>query len=158
MSTFGATVSEWVAAEKERKTAVFRASVQEFVSRAQTTVNDGGHLPIDIGFLRASIIVSLDGPPVSRADAEPAKGTTYSYDGAEVNLVISGAELGQDIFGAWAAVYAKRMEYGFVGEDSLGRTYNQTGFGFVGKTAQQWQAIVEEQSAAAMASVQGSGQ
>jgi len=34
------------------------------------------------------------------------------------------------------------MNYGFVGTDSLGRTYNQTGFGFVDAVAQRWPQIV----------------
>lgn len=156
MATFAATVSDWVAAEKERQTNVFRASVQEFVSRAQITVNDGGNMPIKTGFLRASILMSTDGPPISRADGVPEKGKTYPENG-QVALVIAGLEIGQDIYGAWSAAYAKRMEYGFVGTDSLGRTYHQSGFGFVALAAQAWPSIVEEQSAAAQAFVEGQG-
>lgn len=156
MASFSATVSDWVAAEKERQTAVFRASVQEFVSKAQLTVPAGGNMPINFGFLRSSILVSTDGPPVTRADGEPEKGRTYP-ENAQVALVIAGLEIGQDLYGGWSAAYAMRMEYGFVGQDSLGRTYNQQGFGFVAKAAQLWPQIVAEQSAAAQTYVEGGG-
>lgn len=155
MADFAATVSKWVAAEKDRETAVFRASVQEFVSRAQLTVRAGGNMPIDVGFLRSSIIGSTEGPPVTRADGQPEKGKTYP-ENDQINLVIAGMEIGQNLYAGWAAAYAKRMEYGFVGTDSLGRTYHQPGFGFVALAAQGWPSIVEEQSAAAQASVSDS--
>jgi len=156
MGTFAATVSEWVASEKARQTAVFRASVQEFVSRVQITVPAGGNMPIDTGFLRASLQMSTEGPPVTRADGEPVPGGVYPENG-DVALVIAGAEIGQDLYAGWSAAYARRMEYGFVGKDSLGRSYNQAGFGFLALAAQQWPAIVAEQSVAAQSYVEGGG-
>lgn len=39
------------------------------------------------------------------------------------------------------------MNYGFVGTDSLGRTYNQEGYGFVDGVVQRWQQIVTEAEA-----------
>ncbi len=156
MASFSATVSDWVTAEKARQTAVFRASVQEFVSQAQVTVPAGGNMPISTGFLRASILISREGPPISRADGQPEAGKAYPENG-QVALVIAGAEIGETIYGAWSAAYAKRMEYGFVGTDSLGRQYNQVGFGFVAKAAQKWPEIVAEQSATAQSYVHGSG-
>jgi len=39
------------------------------------------------------------------------------------------------------------MNYGFVGQDSLGRTYNQAGFGFAEDAASKWPAIVAAEAA-----------
>jgi hypothetical protein len=39
-------------------------------------------------------------------------------------------------------VYARRLNYGFTGTDSLGRQYNQRGYFFVDLAAQRWQQIV----------------
>jgi hypothetical protein len=43
-----------------------------------------------------------------------------------------------------ATVYAKRLEYGFVGTDSLGRYYNQPGRFFVTDTCKRWPQIVQK--------------
>jgi len=48
--------------------------------------------------------------------------------------VIARAELGDTITIINPVVYARRVEYGYVGEDSLGRHYNQQGRHMVGQT------------------------
>jgi hypothetical protein len=40
------------------------------------------------------------------------------------------------------AAYARRLEYGFVGPDSLGRVYNQAGRYYVSDTIKRWPLIV----------------
>ena len=42
------------------------------------------------------------------------------------------------------AAYARRIEYGFVGEDSLGREYNQKGRFFVRKNIKRAKQIVSQ--------------
>ena len=113
-----------------RALAVFRSSIHDLFSQAQTTYNEGGHLPIDTGFLRNSFVAALNG---STALQGP---NAYEF-------AVSAAELGDTLFGGWTADYARRMEYGFVGTDALGRNYNQRGFGFVAHAAANWVQIVE---------------
>jgi hypothetical protein len=68
----------------------------------------------------------------------------FADNDGQISLVIAGAQLGETVFLGFQAAYAMRMEYGFVGADSLGRYFNQQGYGFVRLTAQRWPEIVEE--------------
>lgn len=61
----------------------------------------------------------------------------------DVGVVALSLELGDKVYLGYQAVYAARQNFGFVGEDSLGRTYNQGGFGFVEKAAAKWPQIVD---------------
>lgn len=131
---FGAEIDEWVKKTEARMLAVFRDAGQEVFSIAQTTRNQGGKLPIKTGFLRNSFISSLNGSTVVSGP------TAYA-------LSFDAASLGDVVFGGWTAEYARRMEFGFIGTDSLGRNYNQSGFGFVANAAAQWQSIVNRHAA-----------
>jgi hypothetical protein len=50
------------------------------------------------------------------------------------------------VYIGWQAAYSRRLNYGFAGEDSLGRTYNQSGYGFAEAAAAKWPQIVQEQA------------
>lgn len=133
--SFAATISYWGRAEMERAEAIFQDAAQTVANEVRTTVNDGGRLPIDLGNLRRSLMASTSEMPTVKPEQ-----TTFSDGG--IDMVIAGAELGSTVYLGFQAAYAMRMEYGFVGTDSLGRTYNQTGFGFVASVAQRWLQIV----------------
>ncbi|NTE87198.1 hypothetical protein [Agrobacterium rubi] len=138
--SFAAQVSEWAQAEKEREEAVFQIAAQMVADEVRETVPEGGNLPIDLGNLRRSLMASTTAmPPV-------VEGQETFTDGG-VEMIIAGAELGGTIYLGFQAAYAMRMEYGFVGQDSLGRNYNQAGFGFVGRTSQRWPQLVAEAEA-----------
>lgn len=142
--SFSAQVDAWVKQVKTREVAVFKESAQRVISEMQTPEGAGGRMPVDTGFLRASIQATLGAPATGflspLVDAP-------SPDAGQVALVIAGAELGDTIFATYGAEYARRQEYGFVGEDSLGRSYNQAGKGFVRSAAQKWPQIVGQVSA-----------
>ena len=64
--------------------------------------------------------------------------------GAEsYSLALAGLEIGDTAHFEWTMEYAARIEYGFSGTDSLGRTYNQPGWQFVGLNAAKWPEKVE---------------
>lgn len=130
MKSFSAQVSEWVTKAEGRIEAVFKDSAQELFSIAQTPVAKGGNMPVDTGNLRNSFVSSLNG--------QGGLTGAVSYE-----LTIAGAKIGDTIFGGWTAAYARRIEYGFTGTDSLGRAFNQNGRGFVRHAAEQWQDIVD---------------
>lgn len=92
-------------------------------------------MPIDTGNLRRSLMASTSAMPTIKEGKE-----TFTDTGLE--LVIAGANLGSAVYLGFQAAYAPRMNYGFVGTDSLGRVYNQAGFGFVDAVAQRWPQIV----------------
>lgn len=138
--SFSAAISEWGRAELDRADAIFQDAAQTVANEVRTTVNDGGRLPIDLGNLRRSLMASTADMPTVKPEQE-----TFADSGIE--MVIAGAELGSTVYLGFQAAYAARMEYGFVGTDSLGRTYNQAGFGFVAAISQRWPQIVSEAEA-----------
>lgn len=80
-------------------------------------------MPVDTGFLRNSYTAQgLTGPAV--------------YE-----VAVAGFEIGSVFEAGWTASYALRMEKGFVGQDALGRTYNQPGNFFMEGALQEWQDI-----------------
>ncbi|MCM2293035.1 hypothetical protein NAC44_11950 [Allorhizobium sp. BGMRC 0089] len=133
--SFAATISEWGRAELDRAEAIFQDAAQTVANEVRITVNEGGRLPIDLGNLRRSLMASTSDMPSVKPEQ-----TTFTDSGIE--MVIAGAELGSTVYLGFQAAYAARMEYGFVGPDSLGRVYNQAGFGFVAAVAQRWPQIV----------------
>ena len=119
--SFEAQISDWVRKTLSRSEGVFKESVQEVFSIAQEPVGKGGgngNMPIDTGFLRASLQTGLNG-------SEGVSGSD-SYV-----LTIVGAELGDTIEGGWTAEYARARHYG----SAPGNLWRE-------KAAQQWQEIV----------------
>lgn len=123
MGEFSAKVAAHIARAKGLMKAVRDDAAMETVaimqtpgpSKANPGGGAGGAMPIDTGFLRASLAarVGLDVPTLTRApDGEVA----FSYDAAAVNLTILGADIETPITAAYSAIYARKQEmnYGFV--------------------------------------------
>jgi len=131
---FEAQIDKWVNQTSKDLELIFKQSAQEVFSKAQTPVAQGGNMPVDTGFLRNSFVAGLNG--------------STSLKGPDAYVAaIAGAKLGDVVFGGWTAKYAARIEFGFSGQDSLGRTYNQDGRGFARKAAMEWQQIVQRNAA-----------
>ena len=119
---------------KARQEAVFKESAQRVVEVMQTPVSQGGNLPVDTGFLRASLTGILGGGlPIARDN--PTGGGSFSYTGEQINLVIASADIGDTITVAYVARYAVHVEYG-----AQGRPARR----FVALAAQQWPSIVQD--------------
>jgi hypothetical protein len=56
--------------------------------------------------------------------------------------VLAGMDIGDTLTFAWTMPYARRIELGFVGTDSAGRTYNQPGRFFVSRNAERFSDFV----------------
>ena len=69
-------------------------------------------------------------------------GPDAKYSGQDVGLVTAGLQLDQTVWLGYQAIYARRLNYGFVGQDSLGRNYNQAGAHFVEGAIAEWPSIV----------------
>jgi hypothetical protein len=138
--SFAATISEWGQAELERAEAIYQTAAQTVANEVRNPLAEGGRMPVKTGNLRRSLMASTSEMPTIKPEQ-----TTFSDSGIE--MVIAGAELGGAVYLGFQAAYAPRMNYGFVGEDSLGRVYNQAGFGFVDAVAQRWPQIVAEAEA-----------
>ena len=94
--------------------------------------------PVDTGFLRSSWQPSIGQP-------ESAKGSAgnEAQAQAQINLTIAQMRAGQVYYLTNNAVYAKRIEFGFVGQDSLGRNFNQQGRFMVTDNVKRWPVVVE---------------
>ena len=139
MPSFSAQVSEWVRQTKERQDAVLREAAQRVTELAQTPIAKGGNLPVDTGFLRASLHASLNGamPPLRE---KAAGGGPVAYDSAAVSLVISNAKVGDVITFAYGANYARYVHFGARG---------RAGRPWILLAAQQWPRLVNEVAAEA---------
>ncbi|TWB61693.1 hypothetical protein FBZ98_1011038 [Rhizobium sp. ERR 922] len=135
--SFAAQVSAWASAEMERAEAVYQTAAQTVANEVRTPVAAGGRMPVKTGNLRRSLMASTSAMPTIIEGKQ-------EFTDNPVELVIAGAQLGGTIYLGFQAAYAARMNYGFVGQDSLGRSYNQAGFGFVDAVAQRWPQIVAE--------------
>lgn len=129
---FEAQVGAWVAQTEERMLAVFKEAAQRVIEAMQVPVASGGNMPVDTGFLRASLLATLNAPS-TQVVFRPSDLYTYAFDEGQVSLVIAAARIGDSIFAVYTANYARFQEYG-----SNGRA----GRGFVRLAAQQWQQIV----------------
>lgn len=128
--TFGAAMDRWALQLRSRATAIFRESVQEVVSIAQTPVAQGGNMPVDTGWLRASIRGSNESMPQVNPSAKAGPAT---YDPGQIILVIAGTELGQPLYIGYTAAYAAAQEFG---------TSKMPPRAFVALAATQWPQIV----------------
>jgi hypothetical protein len=94
---------------------------------------------IDTGFLVANWQPSINAPDLSEVD-----GLGNGYAQSRIGLVVAELQVGDTFYYTNNAVYARRMEHGFVGYDSLGRYYNQKGDHNVIGAVAQWTIIVEK--------------
>lgn len=129
--TFTASLGAFRDKTKAQMQAVLSTSVQDVIEEAQKPVAQGGRMPVDTGYLRNSLVSELNGT-LNGHGADSYTLTAQSMDPGDV------ARFG------WTAKYARRQHEGFVGEDSLGRTYNQSGKHWIDGAAAQWQQIVDK--------------
>lgn len=133
----GKQPSAWSGGTKAGLTALLRNSVQELANEAGRTIPNGGRVPVKTGNLARSVVVSNTRPNV----------LVYGPPNPNALSGVATIQPGEDIWLGWTAIYSRRMNSGYVGTDSLGRTYNFSGFGFAESTAAKWGAIVAKQAA-----------
>ena len=131
--SFAAQVDAWVKKTKQRTEAVFKESAQRVISDMQTPVGAGGNMPIDTGFLRASLQTTLNAPTAKITYRQSDAPVTF--DTSAPALTIAGAKLGDTVYAVYGANYAPYVEYG---------TGGRAGRGFVRLAAQRWPEIVSQ--------------
>lgn len=135
MTTYtAANMAKWTAKAKRNGMLVVKQSIQDVSELAQTPKAKGGNMPVDKAFLRNSFTAGLNG---STSLTGP-----IAYEAAVV-----GMKAGDGFNAGWTVDYAGRMERGFVGDDSRGRTFNQSGNFYMAKALAQWQAINDRNAA-----------
>lgn len=143
--SFSAGVTAWVAETRERMAAVRQEAAQRTVEIMQTPVAKGGNLPLDTGFMRASLQAQI-GQGAFTARDNPGGDGSFSYDAGAVSLVIAKAKPSDPITLCYTANYAIHQEYGARG---------RPGRAFVRLAAQQWQRVISDVSAEAQARAKG---
>lgn len=133
MSTFAAEVGAWAHAVAGAAETIFKEACQELVSELNALV------PVDTGFLRASLMASTTEMP-SLSLENPGAGT-FTPDIGTIELVILGADLGDTIYLGYTANYGAHVHYG---------TNGRPGRPWVDMVAQRWSSIVAAKAAEVM--------
>jgi len=134
------TLDQWTKKTEKRIDAVLKDATQSVVAVAQQTKAKGGRMPVDTGNLRNSLQSSIAGGA--------------SGEGESSHILVAPLMEGGDVATfTWTAEYARRVNNGFTGADSLGRNYSQVGAHFVEGAVDQWPAIVRASIAKAKARV-----
>lgn len=100
--------------------------------------------PVDTGRLRANWQMGLDALPTGTLAIMDKTGAAGLSQAATAFPAEPG---GRIYYLANNLPYARRIEHGFVGADSLGRVYNQGGRAMVGVTILEWPEIVAKAAA-----------
>lgn len=133
MNDFDAQVDAWVKKSTVRMEAVFKTAAQALIVDMQSPVTRGGNMPVDTGFLRASLKTTLNAPALD-FKANPGTGL-FDWGASEAALTINGAKLGDTVYAVYTANYARHVEYG---------TSSRSGRRFVGQAVDKWQKRVDE--------------
>lgn len=146
----GMSPEEWTALTRKRLEATFRNAVQALAMDASKTIPLGGRVPAVTSNLARSVQIAK--VPIKQG------GPNQKYVAQDLGIAAANLKLGDKAYVGYQANYAKRMNYGFVGVDSLGRNYsaetpvgptgyrNASGFGFAEAAAAKWPSIVRAEA------------
>lgn len=135
MGAFADQLSAWGKQTEARMEAIYRRSVKLLADEMATTKPQGGRVPFESGNLARSLVASTQGMP---------KTATGPFSGSNVGVVAATLQLDQPAWIGYQAIYARRMNYGYVGADKLGRVFNQQGNYFLEYAIEKWPQIVAQ--------------
>lgn len=133
--SFAAQVGKWASQTEARLTAVRRRSIELLGDEMARTKANGGRVPFQTGNLYRSLVASTSGMP---------KISTGPFSGGSIGAVTATLNNNQPVWLGYQAAYARRREFGFIGADSLGRVYNDSGDYFVTGAIANWENIVRQ--------------
>lgn len=131
MTEFSASIASWVAKSEKLIEAVVKESSQRVVNEMQKSRASGGRIPVDTGFLRASLVPSINVTAVTLR--ENAGGVVSGDPDSQVALKLAGMKLGDTFYAVYGANYAAAVNYGSQGRAPAG---------FVEGATSQWSTIV----------------
>lgn len=133
--SFSSTIGAWASKTKQRIDAVHARSIELLAEEMQRTTREGGRVPFKTGNMANSLLASKSGlPPTSSGP----------YSGTNVGLITATIKATEPVWLGYQAGYARRVNNGFIGEDKLGRVYNQQGAHFVEGAFAEWNNIVRQ--------------
>lgn len=138
--TYAAAIRRWADRTEEELTALARQSIYSLCFRIVVDT------PVMFGVLRGGWQPSIGmiPPPKPVGENGAPADPTGAQAMADLAVKLQGLKLGDKFYFTNATVYARRIEYGFVGEDSLGRYYNQRGRYYVGNNVARWKVHVND--------------
>jgi hypothetical protein len=104
-----------------------KASILDLVENAQHTVNEGGRMRVDTGFLRWSGVSALNVIPRGPTHGDRKAKNSYLYDGGSLDATLAKMKMGDTFYFGWTAHYAR---------------YRELYDGFLEGAMQQWSRIV----------------
>ena len=135
--TFSAQLADIEKLTVEAIEYTMRQSISDVLVGAQTT---------QVGFGQGATSFVEGKIPVDSSDLIKS----LTVDGAEGEkayvVAIAGMEIGDTMEFAWTVPYARRIELGFTGTDSLGRTFDVPGRFFVTRNAEQFPDHVKKRA------------
>lgn len=134
MTTFAAELKAETQAAKDDMRYIMVMSIQDVLEGAQTTQRGitQGATSFELGMIPVGLTADL----VNSLSVGGATGA-----GAYVTA-IAGMQIGDVLEFEWTMEYSARIEYGFSGTDSLGRSYEVAGRFFVGTNAAKYPEFV----------------
>lgn len=146
---FGEQVKKWVTKAEKRYRATTKTAVKNVVNDAQTPKGKGGNMPVITSFLRGSLVAAVGEMPSgatkpNKGDESTPANETQEGSGFAYALALWEPNAEEVFYVGWSAAYARRIEYGFDGTDSLGRKYKQQGSGFLRLATQNWDEHVKK--------------
>ena len=133
------SVNKWTKETEERSETAFQNGLLNFYDELARET------PVDTGNLRNSLVASLNSEGDQQLVTGPGTGPqddTYR-GGAEASIAaISRAKIGDKVSFLYGATYARRLNNGFFGTDSLGRTYAQPGRFWIERVGAKYRSIM----------------
>lgn len=129
-------VNKWTKETEERSEQAFQNTALEFYDQLRAAT------PVDTGNLRNSLVASVGGSQqmVTGPGNNPSDASYRS--GAETSIAnIMNAKIGDRISFLYLATYARRLNYGFTGFDSLGRYYSTPGRFWIQQVGARYRSI-----------------
>jgi hypothetical protein len=126
--TFKGQIDEWILMSEELTGAVVKEASQELAIAANNPVGNGGRMRVDTGFLRNSIVASLNQIP-SGPDVKPDNYSKIGWEPTEVATTINRMKPDDTLYIGWSAEYAAYRE----NQDFFART-----------AAQNWSKYVDD--------------
>ena len=131
-------VNKWTLETEQRSTEAFQNGALDFYDELAAAT------PVLTGNLRNSLVASVNGPAgatVTGPGSNPNDSTFRSGASQSIAAIMS-AKLGDRISYVYNASYARRLNYGFTGADSLGRIYNQAGRFWIEQVGARYRSIM----------------
>lgn len=130
-------VNKWTKATEERSTEAYQNGAIDFYDALSRET------PVLTGNLRNSLVAHVGDATMTVTGPGLTSGDNTNRSGASESIAnIMRAKLGDRISYVYHATYARRLNNGFFGVDSLGRSYNQAGRFWIERVGAQYRSIM----------------